>query len=247
MQSSLKIFTMNKNYSSHAPILTNYAKATLWLGLITIVVIPPFSIANLLKGHYILSLICFSFMVLLVLQCVMIRNKRYSLAFTLLALVPSIILYIFFQIYTHGIVGVFWSFPASMVLFFILPLRYAIKSSICLLLVITPLIFVKVDLTLASSISLALALLAVISGYILSVIERQQQVLAHQLVENRMQIELVSRALQPSVIDINQKIKQIKPQKHINGDDTLSLIGNVIQKMNQEINRLFVTSDRDLN
>ncbi len=209
---------------TNTPFLTNYSKATLWLSIITIIVIPPFSIANLLKGHTILSLICFSFMVLLVLQCTLIRKNRYSVGFTLGALVPAITLYIFFQIYTHGIVGVFWSFPASMVLYFILPLNHARRASVGLLLVNTPLIFIKLEFALATSISLALVMLAVFSGYILSIIENQQNALSREAIISRTQIEDISALLQPAIQEMGDTIEKIDTTHSPKGEDALSAL-----------------------
>ena len=219
-----------------SPFLSNYSKATLWLAIITIIVIPPFSIANLMKGHFILAFICFSFMVLLVLQCALIRSSRYSVAFTLLALVPAITLYIFFQIYTHGIVGVFWSFPASMVLYFILPLNHAVKASIGLLAVNIPLVFIKLDVYHALVISLSLTLLAIFSGFILSIIEHQQRSLHQITLAKRDQIDRISSQLEPSIEAMREEIRELG--NTTNPQDQLLALSLKTKEISQVIGRI---------
>ena len=100
-------------------------KSTCVINSIVVIILTPFTINHFIQGRYSLALITLLTVVLCTINAWNCAHKRYQPLVIFLGLVPSIAISLVYTLYGLGVAGMFWSYPAVLLCYFILPERYA--------------------------------------------------------------------------------------------------------------------------
>lgn len=150
-------------------------KSALWLGNVALLFITPFAINNFLNGHIKLSIATFSIMCVFAFNTItMVFRKKYYPKVTLFFLSPVIIVFAYYAIQVQGIIGVLWSFPVMVSLYYLLPERQAWFMNVVLLGVCAYMAFENFADNLAVRIVATLTLISAFTAVSIRQISKQQ-------------------------------------------------------------------------
>ena len=116
-------------------------KSTKSIALISAVILAPFVVINIYQEQYLLALGISFLIYLYSLAAYKCHHNKYSLQLSLFGIAPVITLTSAFALYKLGIAASFWSFPAIFILYFVLPLRFAVAINVVFLVVILTISF----------------------------------------------------------------------------------------------------------
>jgi len=172
------------------PIVAAYRERVLYaLAIIAAVVVAPFSLLNFAKGYLFVGVVTMSVVLMFVINAVAIYRKRrlpIPLWFAFSAVLATLVV----AIEERGLLGIFWSFPAILLIHFVMERRWANLLNLLMVALIAWVSF----RTLASDVALRIAvgqLLTIVFTNIFSfVVEAEQR----KETEQRRRLGLLVRA-----------------------------------------------------
>ncbi|MCJ8311976.1 MAG: diguanylate cyclase [Saccharospirillaceae bacterium] len=233
-------------------------KFSLYIALLAIVLMVPFSINHLIQGNLILGFGSFSIILIFSFNAWNIALKaRYYFLVTLLGLIPAMICFLSFSVRSQGIIGVLWCYPALISFYFILPERFSWLANIILLAVIFPVAYTVLEISLYVRVVATLIMVSCITMVFVRMINNQQKQLRQQIITdpltqvfNRVSlaksleqaiIKSVSKQKPMTLISIDiDNFKQLNDiYGHGEGDDVLKNIGEILQKRFRKTDKIF--------
>ena len=116
----IKLPELVKTLNQYDNVVLN--KSALWVGNVAIIFMIPFVINNLLHSRWLVGLGSIMVVGIFSYNSYSIYFKKtYNSIFTLVLLLPAIMFFLYFSIKNQGIIGVLWSFPAMVSVYFLLP------------------------------------------------------------------------------------------------------------------------------
>lgn len=175
-------------------------KLTLSIGLVTLVVVTPFSINNFIHGRYLLGVVSSFIVVILCCNAWSIMQGRYYPRLTSLGLVPIIIFYLNFVIQQQQIFGYLWCYPASIMFYFLLPERQAWVANTFLLIMALSQAWNVLEHPVAARVAATLLMVSIFSVIFVRVITEQQHKLEKLAVTDPL-TGLLNRTLLRSTLE----------------------------------------------
>jgi len=160
---------LSDNLESDLRIRSSYG-----LALFALVVITPVAVNNFMHGRLLSGTTSVIIMLLLGLNAWNTRRSVYKPQLTFFVLVPLLIIFLSVTIRAQGIIGIFWSYPVLLSFYIMLPERNAWIANIALLLVVIPLAFIELDVTLTTRIAATLLTVSVFAAMFIRIISEQQ-------------------------------------------------------------------------
>ena len=178
--------------SAAGPIVAAYREKILYaLGIIAAVAVAPFSLLNFAKGYVFVGAVTMTVVLMFVVNAVAIYRKR-PLPVPLWLAFASVLGTLVVAIQERGLLGIFWSFPAILLIHFVMERRWANILNLTLVALVAWVSF----RTLASDVALRIAigqLLTIAFTNIFSfVVEAEQR----KEIEQRHRLGLLVRATQ---------------------------------------------------
>lgn len=217
----------------------------------------PFAVNNFMQGRFMLGL--FSVMVIAVMSYNLwnATNGRLSYKINFLLLTPALLLFFLFSIRQQGVIGFFWSYPALIMCYFILPERLARIANLGLLLVVISQVWIFFDSEIAIRASVTLVGVSILCVIFVRQYNKQQLRLEEQAftdaltgLSNRMKLTSILN----DVISENRHNKQavsvlsldLDRFKEVNdlfghdaGDRVLTSFGNLLNEQMDSSGQVF--------
>lgn len=179
-------------------ILANQrAKVNRWVTSIALVIFAPFAINNLVQGRLLLGMGCVAVVGLLLANALSTYRGRPA-PFSMDWLFPVVAASLVMSFKSQGVIGAFWSYPALILFYFLLPVQRARWANLTLLLVLVPTAYLTLSPTLALRIAATMLAVSATSGIFIHLIATAQEDLRRAAVldpltqvNNRLQLELV--------------------------------------------------------
>lgn len=233
-----------------------------WITGAACLFILPFALNNLCNERWLVGLT--SLFVLAVLISNLVAIKRGTKPWlSMLALLPAITAFLAICFLRQGIVAVFWSYPAVILFYFLLPPRQARIANATLLALVIPASCHILNPSLAARVAATLLGVSVLSGIFLHLIWLQQQELRRCAVTdpltqvyNRLQLDHYLRQAQARTtryqfahtllaLDIDH-FKSINDQHgHAAGDEVLRRLSQILRERTRESDLVFRTGGEE--
>ncbi|WP_223789128.1 GGDEF domain-containing protein [Marinicella meishanensis] len=176
-------------------------KSAMWLGNVALFFITPFAINNFINGRLDVAIASFFIMVIFALNTItVVFWKRYYSWVSLLVLSPAILMFCYYSIPNQGIIGVLWSFPALVCLYYLLPEKQAWGANVVIIALCTYLAFNTFERGLAMRIFATLSLISAFTAVSIRQINKQQIEL-HRLAITDSLTGLYNRTLLRAALD----------------------------------------------
>ena len=228
------------------------------LAYIAIVITAPFAIYNVLNQNYLLGFSAsaitanFGF-----IAWSITKHQTYHPQIILWIFAPLLTIIIALAINLLGFTGILWSYPAILGAYFMLTEKKAYLFNILFLLIIIPIIWINTENFIAIRATASLLLTSIITGLFTNRINKQQRELQNLATKdsltslyNRTTLEdTLEQAIEQNhrtgipmsiaILDLD-KFKNINDQYgHDQGDRTLKLISEVLQKRFRKVDKVF--------
>lgn len=176
-------------------------KSALWLGNLALLFITPFAINNFINGRMDVAIASFFIMMIFAFNTItVVFWKKYYSSMSLFVLSPAILMFCYYSIPNQGIIGVLWSFPALVCLYYLLPEKQAWGANVVIISMCTYLAFSTFEKGLAMRIFATLSLISAFTAVSIRQINKQQLDL-HRLAITDSLTGLYNRTLLRSVLD----------------------------------------------
>ena len=150
---------MNRNNTNHSSLADFRARSNLYVAIASFVLLVPFSIFNLFFQNYTLALGNIAIVASLMFIAWSHYKARAKPLFAFLFLLPAISTVLIITIGIDAYAGAFWSYPAALCFFIILPGRWALAASACIVIVVgfvlsldqTPIFIIRLVATLSTT------------------------------------------------------------------------------------------------
>lgn len=146
-----------------------------YAGFAALLLVTPFSIVNLLGGHFFLGLFSLAVIVLFLFNSWRISCGRPMPLLAFLGLMPAAVICLGLAVYERGMIGVLWCYPAVLVMYLILQEKQAWLSSLLMIAMVVALCLQTMDWALTVRIGMTLLTVSVFAGISLRLISRQQE------------------------------------------------------------------------
>ena len=233
-------------------------KSVTRLAIVSLVIMTPFAINNFIQGRILLGIGSTAILVIMAFNAWSIHyHDRYYAMFSFLVLVPVILFFLSLSIRTQGLIGIFWSYPAIVAFYFMLPERMAWAANILLLVISIPQAWFVVDPAHAARMIASLLVVSVFTAISIRVINQQQYRLHIQAVTdpltgllNRMTLhntlQQATEQFKRSEIPVTLVTLDIDHFKKINdahghdaGDRVLQKIGKFMKQKCRSADQVF--------
>lgn len=179
-------------------ILANQrTKVNRWVTIVALLIFAPFALNNLLQGRLTLGFGCMAVVGLLLSNTLATYRGRPA-PFSMEWLFPVVAASLVMSFKTQGVIGAFWSYPALIFFYFLLPLKRARWANLLLLLILIPTAYSTLSPMLALRIAATLLAVSATSGIFIHLIATAQEELRQAAildpltqVNNRLQLDLV--------------------------------------------------------
>lgn len=180
----------------NSDVLRDYRdKIVSWIAGAALLFILPFTLNNLYHGRWLVGMAALFVLCVLVCNVVAIRTNS-NPKIDMLALLPAISAFLALCFLKQGVIAVFWSYPAIILFYFLLPPPQARLCNATILSIVVPASFSVLNSDLASRVTATLLAVSVLSGIFIHLIWLQQRELERQAVTdpltqvyNRLQLE----------------------------------------------------------
>ncbi|WP_199610490.1 GGDEF domain-containing protein [Flocculibacter collagenilyticus] len=165
------------------------------LATVSILLLTPFTINNMIQGRIFLGIAGTVILVIFAINAWSIAKRRtYYPGSILYGLVPLILIFLVFALYYQGIIGVFWCYPAVIAFYFLLQSRWAWIANALLLVIAVPFSWVMLEQTIAIRVIVTLSMVSIFSAIFMNVIAAQQYELRKKAVTDPL-TGVLNRAL----------------------------------------------------
>jgi PAS domain S-box-containing protein len=174
------------------PIVATYRERILYaLAIIGAVVVAPFSLLNFAKGYIAVGIVTMTVVLMFVVDAVAIYRKR-PLPVPLWLAFGSILATLVVAIEQRGLLGIFWSFPAILLIHFVMERRWANLLNLTLVALVAGVSFRAMESDVALRIAIGQVLTIVFTNIFSYVVEAEQR----KETEQRRRLGLLVRATQ---------------------------------------------------
>lgn len=181
-------------------LLPDFLQRTiLWMTIMALVILTPFSINNFLDQDYLIGAGSLSVIFMLTVNAFSIKRGWYYPVITQL-LVISILCFMVFSIQTLGIIGIFWTYPSMIAFYFILPERQAWVASALLLLIVALQGYAVLELSLLTRILSTLFAVGIFSAIFIRIITQHQEIIEKNAITDAL-TGLYNRKFLNTVLD----------------------------------------------
>jgi signal transduction histidine kinase len=242
------VITFKKYYRALAqnPIISYRIESILWLTILALVILFPFSVNNFIQERYLLGYGSLLVIGILLLQGWTIHRGRYTPIITTVGLVPAIILFLALAFERQGMIGALWCYPSVLVFYFILPRRQAIFASICLLIMAIPHAWFYLEPSLAIRVAATLIAVTSFSAIFVVIIERQQQELEKKETQRRDSMASASHELRTPLATLLAQIEAMRDGIRPLDKKHLASLSNSVEHMTDLVNDLYLLSLSDV-
>ncbi len=195
---------------SQVTAISYRARTTFWLAIATLIFLPPFILNNFLQERKLAGVLTAIIYLVVILHVIAIRRGHYYSLLTTVGLVPAVTAYLVTAMYHQEIVGLFWCYPSLLALYFILPHKQALSSSVLMLAVIIPCIWQLLDPALAMRATVTLTTVTIFSAIFVLIIEKQQAELDEKEQHRR---ESMARAIEAMREPIQRLLSSLPKQE----------------------------------
>jgi diguanylate cyclase (GGDEF)-like protein len=225
--------------------------------ILSIIILTPFGINNLIQGRILLGVLTLIITILCFVNSWFCLRGQYHLGVNLLGLIPAIIMATVFVFFKLGVVGSYWAYLCLLSFYFTLPEKLAYAVNLVFLAIILPLAWVVLEPTIALRFGAVLIGISVYAFVSIHEISKQHYLLKKQSVTDAL-TGLHNRFLLQSSLEfaIQQKrrtdvemtllmldidhFKKINDQHgHDVGDHVLRNIGEYLKKSFRGSDKVF--------
>ncbi len=238
-------------------------RANYYLALTAMVLLLPFSANNILQGRFLLGFGAAVIVVVLAIKAWLIRQNRYTELFSILVLVPVILIFLSVSIQNQGIIGILWSYPGLVAFFLLLSERNALIASALLVALVVPQAAMVLDTGLAARTAVTLIAVAIFTAIFVHAMTVAQDKLQKQattdpltgLLNRTLLLESIAHAIEQNrrhetpMTLLACDIDHFKPINdefgHAAGDEVLANIGQLLIARFRKVDRAFRTGGEE--
>ena len=176
------------------------ARLTLTLGVSSLPLLAPFAVNHFIQGRILQGFGSLSIVLLMGYNAWSISRGRYYAWLTSLVLTPLLLLFLWTSIRSQAEIGYLWSYPVTIVLYFILPERQAWTASAVLLSMVIPSAWQVFSDAIAIRAAVTLFAVNLLSAVFVRVITDQQQKLEKLVVTDTL-TGLLNRASLQTILE----------------------------------------------
>ena len=232
-------------------------KIIFWLTVVSLILLMPFAINNLLHQRYTLAAGCLLVIVILAINFWKIRRGRFSSLLYTLGLTPAIMVLLAISIQQQEIIGILWCYPSVLAFYLILSERQAWVASSLLLVVVLLVASQTFAVPITIRIAVSLIMVVAFSAVFIRVISEQQIKLEKMAITDPLTglynrillqdtldqaIEYYRRTSQPMTImtiDLDH-FKLINDKfGHVEGDKVLTAVGSYFKDELRGVDKIF--------
>lgn len=234
-----------------------------WVTAVSVLPFTGFAINNFVQGRDFLGVVSFGVIFMLILNTILVQRGRYRPLLVFCILVPVVIIFVSSVYLQQGVIGAFWSMPALLALYFMLPERYAWAANLVLLGTAAVLSSSVLEAPIAFRIVATLAISSVFTAIFVRIINLQQAQLLEQAstdpltgLKNRMLLaETLDHAIASSerskipmtllALDMDH-FKSINDEHgHDAGDQVLVGVADVLRNRLRQSDHIFRTGGEE--
>ncbi|NMH58454.1 GGDEF domain-containing protein [Alteromonas ponticola] len=184
-------------------------KSSLRIAVVFIIMGLPFAVNHLINGQTVLAVYSLGIIAVLALNAIStIKLKRYHTDLILFGLVPAVTVFLIELLFTQGVFGCLWCYPAIIACYFMLPERRAWVASGFMLLLLIPNIWLIFDTALAIRTSITLIMVASFTAIFIRVIAVQHEKLKQLAVTDELTGLRNKRSLEEELTKIIEQSKR---------------------------------------
>jgi len=168
-------------------------KLVWWIGGAIMILVVPFTLNNLLQGRLFVGAASLSVVVLMLITATILYTTGKPHPELLFPPIAAFLVLCFFK---QGVIAAFWSYPAVVVFYFLLPFRKAVWVNVALFLVLAPVSFHILSVDLAARFAATILGVSLTSAIFLGQLENQSSELRRMAVTdpltqtlNRLQMD----------------------------------------------------------
>ena len=240
-----------------------YATATKWVTTASVLPFSGFAVNNFVQGRIFMGCVSFVVITVLVMNAILVHRGRYSPMLVFCVQVPVVIIFISSVFLRQGVIGAFWSAPALLSLYFMLPERLAWAANLILLIVASVSASLVLEPPIAFRVAATLTLSSVFSAIFVRIINLQQDQLRELAntdpltgLRNRMLlIEILERAIAASerngepmtlmALDLDHFKDVNDAHGHDVGDQVLIGVADVLRSRLRKCDQVFRTGGEE--
>lgn len=222
-----------------APVSDYRAKTTLWFAVTALFILPPFVINNFLQRRIVVGVLSLLVVSVLCVHAWYIRRGQFLPLVNAFGLVPAIIAFLVASMHRQGMIGALWCYPAIPAFYFILPSRYALIASICLLIVALPQVWLILEPELAIRVAATLVAVTAFSGIFVRVITHQQSRLEEQEEQRREGMASVSHELRTPLATLMAQVEAMHDGIRPLDKEQLSTVSRSVDHLSHLVDDLY--------
>ncbi|MDH5717903.1 MAG: GGDEF domain-containing protein [Spirochaetia bacterium] len=171
--------------------------ANLGISLVGFIFLTPFAVYNLLLAHYFLGLGAMLLVLISLFIIISILLNKYRKIIPFITFTPTVIIIVNMLIVKQGIIGILWSYPVIISIYFMLTEKKAWLANFILLVTAIPQIFLNIEPFIAVRASATMACVSVCSAIFIRIILYQQN-----LLKKRALIDPLTKLYNRNILDI---------------------------------------------
>jgi len=191
MHASGKVKPFSKNSEQPPDYLELTTKGIV---VVTLILIIPFGIYSYFEERYLFALATLAFLSICILYLWTCKQGRCNRTFIAYPVAPLMMISIPLIVYKLGVIGVYWSLPGSIALYFLLTRKWAIIANIFFAIALFSVAWVVLDIQLITRFMVVLIGVNVFSAISVSIINKQYAQLTLEAVTDPL-TKLYSRSL----------------------------------------------------